>query len=671
MSFKTNQIDLNIPSKVLAVDVTTINGSEEWPFDDNSGDRWWEGGLSPRYYRWEIQLTVTAQNHGSHLTRDDFQFNGLDVVVGDWIAGATTGQCLKIISVSSKTANSVTCIVEDWLRYNTFKSANGNGIFNPGKAVVFTINENGLPMLDPLPTSIVSSDFYSNVNSRFQYLNPQLNYVLEKQNHGFQKGDVICMSNDGFYVKANSTVLTKQFGVVTHAGPGPNQFMIQPSNRIIDFNPAIPGSAGDFVYADTDGDLTTTNTGKIIFLKIRDAIPTVSTGSEVDPEVPANTSIILNGSSIVFSGSGNVNVESIANAINSETANTSVVATNPTTPTVVTSNASGTAYGLVGGFAPFSAYFNTGSGNTLVNFTSTAAGQAAYGQPVAIPEDMANDLDSANIANLSVSYTNDSWTLTEENGNAIVITAANSDVNANPFVGTGNVSGLVANTSASTSKNLVLTRTDGGEILIYESTPVFQNATGVFSAHTGSYPLALNVEQGIRSASVTVVADIAARNSLSPGMGDQAYVIDTGEGEWGLFLHDGTEWVEISNEDSATTDARTLSYNWTCPVGGGFAGVETVTLGRLSPGSKVTSVMVEVETALENYTTTPAFDVGTQNDIDLFMSQDVVDLESEGFYESNPGYQYPDDSTSELEIKARFTHKDAQTGNITVRVTYV
>ena len=31
------------------------------------------------------------------LTRKDREFNGLDVAVGDWIAGASDGKCLKII----------------------------------------------------------------------------------------------------------------------------------------------------------------------------------------------------------------------------------------------------------------------------------------------------------------------------------------------------------------------------------------------------------------------------------------------------------------------------------------------------------------------------------------------------------------------------------------------
>ena len=174
MAYKTNYIDVNKPAKVLSLSVSSINNDSQWPHNDGAGDKWWKSGTNPKYYRWEVVATVTAQTHGSHLTRKDFQYDGLDIQVGDWIAGATTGTCVRVISISAKTSTTFTAIVEDWLRYNTFRSSIGAGIFGTGPAVVFQLNENGHPMLDPVPTSITSNDFYLNINSRFQYLNPQM-----------------------------------------------------------------------------------------------------------------------------------------------------------------------------------------------------------------------------------------------------------------------------------------------------------------------------------------------------------------------------------------------------------------------------------------------------------------------------------------------------------------
>ena len=146
MAYKTNYIDVNKPAKVLSVSISTISNHAQWTENDGQGDRWWSGGASPKYYQWEMVGTVTAQTHGSHLTRKDFEYNGLDVQVGDWIAGATTGLCCRVVSISSKTSTTVTMIVEDWLRYNTFRDANGNGIFGTGQAVVFQLNEKVLSM---------------------------------------------------------------------------------------------------------------------------------------------------------------------------------------------------------------------------------------------------------------------------------------------------------------------------------------------------------------------------------------------------------------------------------------------------------------------------------------------------------------------------------------------
>ena len=281
MAYSTNFIDLNKPAKVLSLNVTVINGSTQWAHNDGAGDKWWSGGATPKYYQWEVTATVTAQAHGSHLTRKDFEYNGLDIKVGDWVAGATTGICLRVISISAKTSTTVTMVVEDWLRYNTYRSNIGNGVFGVGMAVCFQLNENGHPMLDPVPLNIASADFYLNINSRFQYLNPQMHYVLDQTAHGFSEGDIVSATGSGF-AKTTSATSNKSIGTVTNTGPGPNQFMIRPNTRIIDFVPAIPGSVGDYVYTDntTAGGLTTSDTsGKIQFIKIADAIASSITGT--------------------------------------------------------------------------------------------------------------------------------------------------------------------------------------------------------------------------------------------------------------------------------------------------------------------------------------------------------------------------------------------------------
>ena len=671
MSYRSNQVKLNHPNKVLGVSVTSISGTEYWPFQAGAGDMWWEGSQSAKYYRWDIELEVTEQQHGSHLSREEFEYNGLDVKVGDWIAGATTGQCVKVVSISYKSKDSVHCTVEDWLRYNTFKTTTGNGIFNNGAAIVFTLNENGLPMLDPLPTTAAAA-FYPVVMSRFQYLNPQLNYVLEQTNNNFVAGDVISVTTSDGFVKSNALTAHKMIGVVTDAGPGPNHFMVMPNNRIIDFDPSIPGVKGDEVYVDQFGQMSNvqTSTNKVIFLNLREALPSVITGDKGNPIINNGYQVKFNYVNVSFTGADGVgaNVTEIAQQINQETSNHKVTATILPYENTIVADSANTIYGLVGGYVPFSAAIDSGSGNTTINFTS----EGSVYPTVSTPQDMATDISAQSIANLVVTATETSLTLTELNGNAINITNITNDGGGYGFVGASNISGLSGSTGATNAQKLVLTRNDGGEILIYEGSDLWQTQTGIFSGHTGSVALAMNIEQGVRTGGTTVVADISARDALNPAAGDQAYVINKGDGEWGLYLYTGSDWVEISNQDSATVDAKTLTTSFTMPADG-FGTSTTQNLGNISPGRKITSVSVDVISPFTGYTGAilPNVEVGTINDHDIFFDDVSNELTENMTFYQTPEYLYSPTSEQDLIIRARCNHYGATSGNVVVKVTFV
>jgi hypothetical protein len=525
-------------------------------------------------------------------------------------------------------------------------------------------------MLDPLPTSVTAS-FYPTVMSRFQYLNPQVNYVLEKTNHGFVKGDVIAVTNTGF-VKANALTADKMVGVVTESGPGPNYFMILPNNRIIDFDPNIPGVQGDYIYVDTNGTLTNvaTSTGKVAFLNLQSPEPTVLTGDQGNPDITDGYIISINGYSITLSGvSGNANVSEIVSLINAQSSNTQVVAESLPLENSISSNVEEAIYGLVGGYVPYSAYINTGSGNTLVNFTTNGSVYAG----VSTPQDMATDIEAAGIANLVVSATATALTLTEVNGNAINITNGNAETGGYYFVGSSNISGLPESTAATNASVIQLTRSNGGEILIYEDSTLWQDQTGIFSGHTGSLPLAMNIEQGVRTGGTTVVANIAARDALQPAAGDQAYVVNKGDGEWGLYLYTGSAWEMLGNKDSSTVDAKTLTTTFTMPAVG-FGNSTTQTLGNISPGRKIVSVSMEIATAFSGYTGNilPNIEVGTVSDQDMFVDDVSNDLtESDAEFIVHPEYVYPASSSQDLQIRVRCNHYRATSGNVTVKLTYV
>ena len=659
----SNRIKLNHPNKVLGVNVSSIIGTDYWNYANSPSDPWYSGSASPRYYRWRVTFSVTEQEHGSNLTRDDFAYNGLDIQINDWVAGATDGKCLKIVSIESKTKTSVTCIVEDWLRYNTFQAATGLGIFNTGPAVVFSLNENGMPVLDPLPSS-VSQYFFATVTSRFSYLNPQLNYVLDQVGHNFVKGDIVSVTGNGF-VKSNAETAAQMIGMVSEPGPGPDKFILQPHNRIVDFEPNIPGAQGDSIYVAEDGTLTNsaTRSNKIAFLNITGSIPTVLTGDTGNPSITNGYEVTINGTDFTLSGaSSSANLTEIVNIINTGTANTKVVASTAPEPTVIVSSSVGTAYDLVGGYPPFGAIIN----GTTVDFTTT--GSQFPG--VSTPEDMAFDINAAGVPNLVASATATVLTLTETAGGLINIINNGLDANANPFVGTSNVSGLPASTAGSGEDILVFTRDDGGEVLIYEDSDLFQTSTGIYSGQTGSLPLAINIEQGVRTGGVTVVADEAARDALYAIAGDMAYVVNGGFNEWIVYLYTGSAWTQISSFDSSTVDARTLTTTFTMPIAGGGS-VTQQNIGSVSPGRKITTVSVTVDSAVTGGTLPAQVEVGTLSSPSLFMSAVSSDLSTVDDYIVMPEYVYPSTSTEELLVQARLTHYTATAGTITIKVTYL
>ena len=671
---KTSAIDLNVPAKVIPVSVSARVTDAFWDYDDGLGDLWWSGGSQPKAFRWELTMTVTTVNHGSHLTRTPKKFDGFDIVVGDYIAGATDGRALQIVSITSKSATTCVCLVEDRLRYNTFRSSAGNGIFTvPGNAVIFQINENGHPMIDPLPLGIVSGDFYANVNSRFQYLNPQMNYMLDQVAHGFEQGDVVAIDhNTNVFELADAANIERLVGTVTHAGPGPNKFLVRPANGIVDFVPGLPGNPGDFVYPKTDnsGDLTLTDTGVAIFLKLTNAVPSVSRGTVTDGTSSAADKLEINETDVLFTtnSGGTVSINNAVTDINALSSSHNVVASSTPAPNTITSDSAthGSAYGLVGGFPPFSASIN----GTTINFSTTTAGQAAYSMAVAIGEDMANDINAAGIANVTASHSSGNLVITHSQGNAFTIVNGTSDSNGNDFAGTASIASLGTSYAAASGATLKLTRSDGGEIILTDKVGTPTVDFGIMSGHSGSYALGLNVEKGIRSGGgITVVANMAARNAMNPLTGDQAHVLDTGEGEWALYLYSGSAWTLIANEDSAATDANSLSHTFTTPVGG-FGNTSTIVLGRVSSNSRILSVLVECTTAISGYTGgTPSLIVGVQSDTDRFMADYENDIETVGSYVTNPDYHYA--GATELEIKCAFAHYGATSGDLKVTVTYV
>lgn len=248
-----------LPPRVLSVLINDVNAVEYWSVDDGTGDPW--VGYP---YRWSASLKVGAQTHSSHLTLTPFQYDGGDVQVGDWVSDLTNGFAVRIIEITSQNFDTVEVIVEDVDRFNTFTdpSQSGNGM-GSATGYIFVLGDDGLPILGPM--SVANATLPLNVGwqmdqiSRFRYRNYlRSNYPVHQSEHGFNVGDLIRMTVDGYVKATASDTAANIVGSISDIGtPGPEWFTYRPVGRVVEnVEPGLPGDAGDLVYLDTDGSLT-------------------------------------------------------------------------------------------------------------------------------------------------------------------------------------------------------------------------------------------------------------------------------------------------------------------------------------------------------------------------------------------------------------------------------
>ena len=131
-------------------------------------------------------------------------------------------------------------------------------------------------------------------------------------------------------------------------------------------------------------------------------------------------------------------------------------------------------------------------------------------------------------------------------------------------------------------------------------------------------------------------------------------------------------WVQVSDADSANVDAATLTTTFTMPAGG-FGTSTTQNLGNISPGRKIVSVYIDVETAFTGYSgnVLPNIEVGDVVDADQFCDSPSNDCTTVGSYVCTPDYVYPSTESQDMTIRARCNHYSASAGNVTVKLTYV
>jgi hypothetical protein len=672
---------LNTPLKAISVTLTDSLGVGFMPWYNPADFPVQPGNPYPtpvqKDFRWRITLDVSIQQQSSYFTRQPGAYTGQDITVGQWIANVTSGQAWQIISIESKTNTRVIAIVQDVYRYNTFADQSGSGAGGPGAGIyiVFGLSDAGLPQIDPVPAAGISSNFTQNIQSRFEYINLQYDFPLYQDGNSFIMNDIIAAdSNTNSFVLSDATHRFVIGRVTSISDTLPGWFTINPVQKIIDNLDSLPGNIGDIIYSSTiiPGGLTTDPGGSQVYIKLRNNSSSVSVSTEPGPTTAGNI-FQLNGIDVTVLAPADATA--VETAVNLESANTGVSASlglQPSTVETTLSNLSST-YGEVVLWAASSPSVATINGVSVTfDILSTNPGYEDYTQA---PQ-MAQAINDASIPNIIASNpTPSTLMITNSIGGTIIIVNITDDINGVSFAGPDSGSGLELFTSASLDYEIVFTAIDARAINFLDVIGNTVADFGLISVENGTKACGLYIEDGLRTASTVVVTNLAGLNALTPLIGDQAYVIDSDDGqgnnvdEWSLWLYDGVIWVETSNQDSATVDAKSLEYTLSITSPG------LIDIGKISTGRRVTLITIEVTSPFD---TSATLEIGYQINnpgppvTNGLMSSNLIDLSVSGTYTTTTDILFgTDTSQGDVTVTATFDAGISLSGSAQIIVSYV
>ena len=505
------------------------SGIDFYPHDDNTG--------MFNVARTGQNITVTgigSQSIGTSGVRSGIrEYNGIDIKVGDWVA-STNGQiCLQIKRIISKSKTTIDFVAEDvdMLTYKYY----ANNLFGTFDSICFfELSDNGQPIITQTDF-FISASAIDKLQSRFvaveeterfrlHFTTPQTNLSL---------GDTISVSTTtGEIVKLGDTGSSDiPIGIILEMTMNKTVVYIKPFNTIIDnfANPELlTGNSGEIYYSDPSnpGKLTTTKTpgARSLFLQIKDAIPTVinTTVSNYLPD--AFDSLIINNVESFIGGTDNVpsTTDDLTQLINEDSSIHHVVATKESEFSETTSEDGTLAYnkvflliGTPGGSGTtwqtpaIDAIFSDGTTTSTISFPeNTGENIIDLGPHLGAPGYKAYDATSiASILNdafvteglnLFASSYDGGDTLPylriegTDSSAQISITANTTDAIGNSTFLTG--TGLAANTTSSNNSFLILTRADGGDIMITRNSGDYINKNGLVSSSSGTPAMLLMLE---------------------------------------------------------------------------------------------------------------------------------------------------------------------------------
>lgn len=129
------------PPKVLNINLLSLIPLEEYGLEPFPEQPW----------KFTAEFTVQPQLHSDTRTPRPGIYNGLDIIVGDYIT-TQTAKILRISEITFQDEDQVTCVVEDKDRLNSSVDQwqTGESSMQTGIGILFTA-PNGAPYLYPLP----------------------------------------------------------------------------------------------------------------------------------------------------------------------------------------------------------------------------------------------------------------------------------------------------------------------------------------------------------------------------------------------------------------------------------------------------------------------------------------------------------------------------------------
>ena len=521
--------EYNIDNPILFLTGTlTLNNVESrYAYDDSTG-LGPSGSNIPLVYDCTVG-SIDPQAIGSSETRSGGSraYTGLDIKTGDWVTTNSGQVCLQITSITAKSETSISFRAKDvdafsYKNYNT----NSLGTVDVANVAFFEVSDSGKPLIAGEDASAFFGDKVAVdlLQSRFAIQEEDERYRIEfdSAQTAVAEGQVVSIDNNGDLITFGGVGASDfKLGYLTSLSYGNTIAYIKPFNTIIDdfAKPEnLTGSRGDFYYASTvtPGTITTNSAqgSDKLYFQFKDAVPTVVTATTVNSATQAGDTLVVNGVTAV---NGARTIGEIVSDINAGTGTHFVTATQPLGETVlksydnslqpangdivmVTSTDSGAnvtnleitiSDGTNSANVVFSTSDSTFPGTGGAYLTVSATQMATDINTVC----QANSIDIAASTEVNTNGANNSTypklVLTlGSSGSGITITEVGADAAGQTFQ---QATAIPLTATATTDRTLVLTRADGGDIML-TGAGTFVNANGIVSSSMGSPALLVMIE---------------------------------------------------------------------------------------------------------------------------------------------------------------------------------